>query len=335
MEVTICSRRRLARLGVTAVTVALMAGLAACSDSPVEADEAPPLDSAVTTLSSAPAAVTFDSHYLGSGDARPNHLPAARGTGAALGSGAEREPAHGRKGERETAVRAGARVTRTTPVPILMYHVIARAPVDAPYPELFVTPSRFAEHVEYLARHRYQVVTLQQVWDHWHGGMPLPSKPVVISFDDGFRNWYTRAYPILRRHGWVGTMNLAVSHLDGVGGPVVPWVQKLLAVGWELDAHSLTHSDLTLLSGRDLRREVAGSRARLQRLFGVPVNFFCYPSGRYNATVIAEVRKAGYLGATTTVEGFAVPKEPFALTRVRVNGSDGAATLGVKLARSR
>ena len=65
------------------------------------------------------------------------------------------------------------------------------------------------------------------------------------------------------------------------------------------------------------------------------MNFFCYPSGRYDKTVIAEVRKAGYLGATTTVEGFAVPKTPFTLKRVRVNGSDRAATLGVKLARSR
>jgi peptidoglycan/xylan/chitin deacetylase (PgdA/CDA1 family) len=211
-----------------------------------------------------------------------------------------------------------------------MYHVIARAPDDAPYPDLYVTPGRFAEHVAYLARHRYHVVTLQQVWDHWHGGPPLPSKPVVLSFDDGSRGWYTHAFPILRRHGWVGTMNLSFSHLNGVDLRV-GWARRLVAAGWELDSHTLTHSDLTLLTGRDLHREVAGSRARLRRLFRVPVNFFCYPAGRYDARVIAAVRKAGYLGATTTVEGLASPQAPFALRRIRVNGSDRAADIGARL----
>lgn len=226
--------------------------------------------------------------------------------------------------------RATARVTRTTPVPILMYHVIAHPPEDAPYPDLYVTPRRFAEHVAYLARHRYHAVTLQQVWDHWHGGRPLPPRPVVVSFDDGSRGWYTHAFPILRRHGWVGTMNLALSHLNRVDLRV-RWVRRLIAAGWELASHTFTHRDLTALSGRDLRREVVGSRTRLRRLFGVPVNFFCYPSGRYDATVLAAVRKAGYLGATTTVEGFAAPGRPLELKRIRVNGSDRAVVLGQKL----
>lgn len=280
------------------------------------------------------AAVVVGGHFLDSGDAHPKRLPAARGMGARGAAHVEqpRERARARKRER-VGRTATAPVTRTTPVPILMYHVIAHAPEHAPYPDLYVTPGRFAEHLAYLARHRYHVVTLQQVWDHWHGGQPLPSKPVVVSFDDGSRSWYTHAYPLLRRHGWVGTMNLAVSHLNRVDIRV-RWVQKLIAAGWELDSHTLTHQDLTLASGRDLHREVAGSRARLRRLFGVPVNFFCYPSGRYDERVIAEVRKAGYLGATTTVEGLAVPKTPFTFRRVRINGSDRAPALGAKLAAS-
>jgi peptidoglycan/xylan/chitin deacetylase (PgdA/CDA1 family) len=235
-----------------------------------------------------------------------------------------------RDGDRPQAHTATTRVTRTTPVPILMYHVIAHPPDDAPYPDLYVTPRRFAEHVADLARHRYHVVTLQQVWDHWHGGRPLPPKPVVVSFDDGSRGWYTHAYPNLRRHGWVGTMNLALSHLNRVDLRI-RWVRRLIAAGWELASHTFTHRDLTALSGPDLRRELVGSRARLRRLFGVPVNFFCYPSGRYDATVLDAVRKAGYIGATTTVEGFAVPDRPFELKRIRVSGSDRAVVLRTKL----
>jgi peptidoglycan/xylan/chitin deacetylase (PgdA/CDA1 family) len=272
---------------------------------------------------------------LASADACPERLPSPKGA-TAHGEAQEKkrrvpEPERGRARLRRTAARP---VTRTTPVPILMYHVIGRAPNDAPYPKLYVTRRRFAEHIEHLARRRYNVVTLQQVWDHWHGGPRLPSKPVVVSFDDGSRGWYTHAYPILRRHGWVGTMNLALSHLNGVDLRV-RWVQKLIAAGWELDAHTFTHRDLTLLGDRDLRREVGGSRARLRRVFGVPVNFFCYPSGSYDARVIAAVRKAGYLGATTTLEGLAVPGTPFTLRRIRIDGSDRAAALGLKLAGAR
>jgi peptidoglycan/xylan/chitin deacetylase (PgdA/CDA1 family) len=258
---------------------------------------------------------------LDSADACPPRRPSTTGA-TAPGKAQEkerrvREPQEGRPRFRTAA----APVTRATPVPILMYHVIGRPPSDAPYPELYVTRRRFAQHVKHLARRRYNVVTLQQVWDHWHGGPRLPSKPVVVSFDDGSRGWYTQAYPILRRHGWVGTMNLALSHLNARDLPV-RWVRKLIAAGWELASHTFTHSDLTLLSDGDLRREVGGSRVRLRRVFGVPVNFFCYPSGRYDGRVIVAVRKAGYLGATTTLEGLAVPRTPFTLRRIRVNGSD-------------
>ena len=208
-----------------------------------------------------------------------------------------------------------------TAVPILMYHVIARAPADAPYPNLFVSPGRFAAQVAYLARHGYRGVTLDRVWDHWRRCLPLPARPVVVSFDDGFSSWDRAAYPVLRRLGWPGTLNLALSHLNGVDVRA-RWVKKLIQAGWELDSHTLTHPDLTLLSPRDLRREVAGSRRRLRRLFGAPVHFFCYPSGRYDARVIAAVRAAGYVGATTTIEGLATPGAPYVLKRIRVNGDD-------------
>ena len=95
--------------------------------------------------------------------------------------------------------------------------------------------------------------------------------------------------------------------------------------GWELDSHTLTHADLTTLGSDSLRNEVAGSRRRLRRIFHVPVHFFCYPSGRYNERVIAAVKAAGYLGATTTIEGLATPDGRYTLRRVRVNGDDSPA----------
>src|SRR5436189_141121 len=83
---------------------------------------------------------------------------------------------------------------------------------------------------------------------------------------------------------------------------------------------TITHPDLTTLDDKRLWDEVRGSRVELRHMFHVPVDFFCYPSGRYNAHVIDAVRRAGYLAATTTNYGLARPANPYALSRVRVNG---------------
>jgi peptidoglycan/xylan/chitin deacetylase (PgdA/CDA1 family) len=110
-------------------------------------------------------------------------------------------------------------------------------------------------------------------------------------------------------------------------------VREMLAAGWEVDAHTLTHPDLTTVSADRLRQEVAGSREQIRRTFGVPVNFFCYPAGRFNAAVLAAVKTAGYLGATTTELGLAAPDQPaFQLKRIRVNGSDGVRGMLASLA---
>jgi peptidoglycan/xylan/chitin deacetylase (PgdA/CDA1 family) len=207
------------------------------------------------------------------------------------------------------------------PVPILLYHVIGDRPAGAPFPDLYVPVRVFAAQMNQLARRGSHVVTLQEVYDHWHGA-PLPSRPVVVSFDDGFRNQYTKALPILQRHGWAGTLNLVVQHLhEGTYGLGPRQVRHMIAAGWEVDSHTLTHAYLPGLAGAQLDREVAGSRHTLHALFNIPVNFFCYPYGAYSSAVIAAARRAGYLGATTTRSGRATPSNLFALARIHVTAA--------------
>jgi peptidoglycan/xylan/chitin deacetylase (PgdA/CDA1 family) len=81
------------------------------------------------------------------------------------------------------------------------------------------------------------------------------------------------------------------------------------------------------VSDHQLADETAGARAEITRRFGVPANFLCYPSGRYDARVVAAVRKAGYLAATTVKRGYATPADPFTLARVQVDAGLGAAGL--------
>lgn len=230
---------------------------------------------------------------------------------------------------------AAGRSGPATPVPILMYHVIADPPAGAPYPELYVGSSDFAAQMRWLERHGYRAVTQRDVWNQWHRGTALPRKPIVISFDDGYRSVADAALPEMRRRSWPGVLNLTVKNLH-VSGGLSDWrVRTLVAAGWELASHSLTHPDLPSLGDRALSREVTRSRAVLRARFGVPVDFFCYPAGRYDARVIRAVRRAGYLGATTTIDGLARPDEPYELRRIRVSGSDGVAGVARKLEESR
>ena len=243
------------------------------------------------------------------------------------------------RGESWSAPGASARVSAPadgrTSVPILMYHVIGDPPAGAPYPELFVRPTDFTSQLRWLGRHGYKAVTLLDVWDHWHRGAPLPKRPIVVSFDDGYRSVVHDALPKMRERRWPGVLNLTVKNLRGRGGLSPRQVRRLISAGWEIDAHSLTHPELTSLDDRELAREVAGSRTELRRRFGVPVSFFCYPAGRFDTRVIAAVRRAGYLGATTTVDGLATPSRPYELRRVRVSRSDGLAGFAARIERFR
>jgi peptidoglycan/xylan/chitin deacetylase (PgdA/CDA1 family) len=214
------------------------------------------------------------------------------------------------------------------PVPILEYHVLGPAPADAPYPELYVTRPDFHREMGWLEEHGYQAVTLEQVEAAWYHGGSLPPKPIVLSFDDGYRPQFTYALPELRRHGWAGVLSLKAEGSDLYESNV----RAMIAAGWELAAHTIHHLDLTSLDPATLSEEVAGSRRMLRHEYGVPVADFCYPAGRFDEAVIAVVQAAGYAGATTETPGYASPKAPYELARFEILGSTGVAGMAEDLA---
>ena len=230
------------------------------------------------------------------------------------------------------ATPSQSRPTHTTgsyhgPVPILMYHVITVAPAGTAYPELWTPRKRFRATVVLLAHRGFHGVTIEQVHRAWAGGPGLPAKPIVLTFDDGYLSQDTHAKPALRALGWPGVLYLEGKNL-GPGGLTTREVHEMVAAGWEVGAHTLTHPDLTTVDDATLRREVAGSRALLQRRLRIPVHAFCYPAGRNDARVRAAVRAAGYTTATTVEPGIASPRDdPFALPRIRVNGTDSPQTV--------
>jgi peptidoglycan/xylan/chitin deacetylase (PgdA/CDA1 family) len=252
---------------------------------------------------------------------------AAAGKGAKGASGPKLSP--GGLGPPPAQTRL---VSSQAPVPVLMYHVIASPPSSAQLPELYVDPKDFDKQMEWLRGQGYQGVSLNQVYDAWFKGGKLPEKPVVVSFDDGYRSQYVYARPELRKLGWPGVLSAISGRIGQPNAELSDaMVESFINDGWELDSHTIHHLDVSTLSGAQLQTEVAGSRRMLQQRFHQPVNFFCYPSGRYDDQAIAAVRAAGYLGATTTNEGLASKDEMYTLKRIRVDGSDGVSGLERKL----
>jgi peptidoglycan/xylan/chitin deacetylase (PgdA/CDA1 family) len=219
-----------------------------------------------------------------------------------------------------------------------MYHVIAAPPPGAAFPGLYVTPSEFAAQMQALKQGGWHAVTPDQVEAYWRKGVPLgPGKPIVLSFDNGYQSQYTQALPVLRRLGWVGEENIQLTGLPpSQGGLGREQIRGLLAAGWELDTQGISHADLIALDSRQLHYQVATARTVLQQRYHVSVNWFCYPSGHYNATVIAAVKAAGYAGSTTVVPGWAHPgDDPYRLHRLRVLGGTTPSELLKLIADSR
>jgi peptidoglycan/xylan/chitin deacetylase (PgdA/CDA1 family) len=207
-----------------------------------------------------------------------------------------------------------------------MYHVIAAPPAGAPFPGLYVAPSEFAAQMQALKSAGWHAVTLDQVDAYWRKGVALGAgKPIVLSFDNGYKSQYTQALPVLRRLGWVGDENIQLTGLPpSQGGFGQGQIRGLLDAGWELDTQGLNHADLIALGAEQLHDQVAVARRTLQQRYHVPVNWFCYPSGHYDANVIAAVKAAGYRGSTTVVPGWAHPQDdPYRLHRLRVLGGTG------------
>jgi peptidoglycan/xylan/chitin deacetylase (PgdA/CDA1 family) len=217
---------------------------------------------------------------------------------------------------------------RHAAVPILMYHLVNAPPAGTAYPELWVAPARFRAAMHELAAAGYRGVTLDAVLDNWQHGIALPRRPIVVSFDDGYSSQVRSAMPILRALGWPGVLNLEVKNLSIAGGITRAEVRRLIAARWEIDAHTLTHRDVTTLDPATIRHEIGGSRTALRREFGVRVDGFAYPAGRYDAAAEAAVRAAGFRAAVTTDPGLAhMGGDRAALPRIRVNGTDSPAAV--------
>jgi peptidoglycan/xylan/chitin deacetylase (PgdA/CDA1 family) len=170
--------------------------------------------------------------------------------------------------------------------PILLYHHI-KVPDFANV--LFVTPDDFRAQMQFLHDHGYTPIPVSLLVKAINFGAPLPEKPVVISFDDGDITVYTHAFPIMKEFGYVGVNYLVGNRLGSDGFLSIDQIKEMIAAGWEVGSHSMTHVDLT--QSGELEWELVQSKANLENKLGVSVDTFAYPFGSYSADIFNEVSK--------------------------------------------
>jgi peptidoglycan/xylan/chitin deacetylase (PgdA/CDA1 family) len=220
---------------------------------------------------------------------------------------------------------------------VLGYHGVADCRRRDDLSLLQVSPARFRKQIEALLSSGFSFLTMAELARRADGCAPAPGL-AAITFDDGLRNNHAVALPILREYGIPATVYVTIGFIGGVS----PWIgargdgammrepelRELVAAGWELGAHTMTHPDLSTLDYEACRREIEQSRDELARIAGAPVETFAYPFGRYSPAALAAARDAGLRAAVTTGSGSWAPYE---ITRAMIGAIDPLPVVLLKL----
>ena len=213
----------------------------------------------------------------------------------------------------------------TLHVPILMYHFVDLFPLryDRWSPGLTVTTAEFEAQMNYLARAGFHAVTLEDIYAAMGGGPPLPSKPVGITFDDGNRDNFTEAYPILRTYGFVATFFVVTGFIGGEHSMTWDDLVTMHDAGMAIESHTVSHVNLRQLDARALQQQLVGSREALFAHLGSFPSVLAYPFGQYDKRVIDAAQQAGYLAAVTTqFGGILGPGSRYSWPRIRVDSGE-------------
>ena len=198
---------------------------------------------------------------------------------------------------------------------ILNYHK-----VDDLFNSLSVSPSDFAEQMDFLNDNGYTTITPKELCDGIAGVSELPKNPVLITFDDGYLDNYTNAYPILKARNMKATI-FAIAGFIGTHSGYMNWSQlrEMEQHGISIESHTMNHKPLEGLSDDQIRTELTDSKDLLEQQLGHPIKYIAYPTGTYNLHIASLAKAAGYEAAFTVKYGNVdMGSNVYALERVPV-----------------
>lgn len=188
-----------------------------------------------------------------------------------------------------------------------MYHYISTPPEDADKyrTDLSIAPEQFREQIAYLADNGFETVDFYDLSLAITDKRELPEKPVIISVDDGYRDNYENAFPILQEYGLSATFFVVTQPIDDGNETYMTWemVEEMADAGMRIEPHSKTHADLTVHERDYVIYEILGSQETIAAHIGHTPRYFCYPGGRYDETTMAILSDLNFWGAVTTASG--------------------------------
>ncbi|MEI6688904.1 MAG: polysaccharide deacetylase family protein [Thermoleophilia bacterium] len=228
---------------------------------------------------------------------------------------------------------------RTINVPILMYHRIAVLNGDEPQVTvgLTVDPGEFQLQMAWLHDHGYHTISQLQLFEALMNGKALPEKPIMLTFDDGYRGVATVAAPMMSQFGFFGTAYIITDRIATKKSTAPTWLtwsqlRVLEQRGWDIGSHTVSHTEIPHMTPEAAMKTLRQSRFTLERHLGHPVQWFCYPAGSVDQKAVEEVKSAGYVLATTTKSGDTLSAlDPLQLERIRISNTTGVRGLAAAL----
>jgi peptidoglycan/xylan/chitin deacetylase (PgdA/CDA1 family) len=210
---------------------------------------------------------------------------------------------------------------RSVTVPVLTYHRVVSMPAVG-QPDLIVDPANFAAELAAIHAAGYHTVTQAQLFDALYKRAALPSKPIIISVDDGYVDDVRTILPDLKRMHMVATFFVITGRTSEPGFVDDAQIRELDRAGMDVGDHTAHHVDLRAITPSELQMETAGSRKALERILGHPVYAFAYPFGAFDDAVVSAVRAAGFTLAYTTASGDTEnTSAPLTMPRIHVGRS--------------
>lgn len=216
-------------------------------------------------------------------------------------------------------------------VPILVYHYVefVRDPKDTIRKSLNIIPPIFEEQMVTLKNAGYNFITAAELGQYLDGKKQLPSRPIILTFDDGYGDFYTDVFPILKKYNIAATAYIISGGLDHPNYMTTGQLKEIAESGLvEVGAHTVHHKNLKSIPADEAKSEIEKSREELENLLGIKVVSFAYPYGGFNDEVAHIVQKAGFTNAVTTKGGFLVNQENrYVLFRIHPGAAVGESLL--------
>jgi peptidoglycan/xylan/chitin deacetylase (PgdA/CDA1 family) len=221
--------------------------------------------------------------------------------------------------------------SRTIRVPSLMYHYVSWLPATDPdmdlRKDLTVSPTDFEAMLKYLRDNGYTTITTKDLWWSLDQTAPLPAKPIMLTFDDGYADAYSVVLPLLKAYGMTGVFFVTVNLVDKPGYVSRAQVRALADAGMDVESHAMDHVSMTWASTNQIY-QMCKAREFLSAWTGTDVRHFAYPSGEFNDFSGAALKSCGYLSGYKKAGGSIQSTNAiFFLQRARVRGQAGLAAL--------